>query len=135
MVGTIDEYLGSLPPDRRVEMERMRTAIRSGAPLATETIAYNMPAFRSHGGQFLVSFDAFKRHYSLFPASEAVVAELGAELAPFLSGKGTIRFPADRPVPMALVERIATIRFRENQARAATTAATDPSRRSGRIKA
>lgn len=119
MAATIDEYLASLAPDRRIEMERMRTAIRIGAPRAIETIAYNMPAFRSHDGQFLVSFDAFKRHYSLFPASEGVVAELGEALRPYLSGKGTIRFPADRPVPIPLVERIARIRFAENAARAA----------------
>ena len=118
MAATIDEYLASLLPDRRAEMERMRRAIRSGAPRATETIAYKMPAFRSHDGRFLVSFDAFKRHYSLFPASEAVVAELGDELAPYLSGKGTIRFPANEPVPTRLVTAIARIRFAENAARA-----------------
>jgi uncharacterized protein YdhG (YjbR/CyaY superfamily) len=121
---TIDEYLASLPAERRVEMERLRKAIRSGAPEAVEAIAYRMPAFRSHDGQFLVSFDAFKRQYSLFPASEAVVAELGAALAPYLSGKGTIRFPVDRPVPVALVEQIARIRFAENAARAARITTT-----------
>ena len=118
MAATIDDYLVSVPPDRRAELEGMRAAIRAGAPMATETIAYGMPAFRSHNGQFLVSFDAYKRHSSLFPASEAVVAELGSEVAPYLSGKGTISFPADRPVPAALVERIARIRFAENAARA-----------------
>jgi uncharacterized protein YdhG (YjbR/CyaY superfamily) len=131
LAATIDEYLASLPPDRRAEMERMRMAIRSGAPKATETIAYKMPAFRSHDGQFLVSFDAFKRHYSLFPASEGVLAELGEQLEPYLSGKGTIRFPADRPVPIPLVKRIARIRFAENAARAAALA---PAARRGRSR-
>jgi len=54
-------------------------AIRAGAPEATEVLAYRMPAFRSHGGQFLVSYDAYRRHYSLFPASGAVVEALGDE--------------------------------------------------------
>ena len=118
-MATIEEHLAALPPDRRVAMTQLYEAIRSGAPAAEETIAYKMPAFRSHGGQFLVSFDAFKRHYSLFPASEAVVAELGDELAPYLSGKGTIRFPANEPIPTRLVTAIARIRFAENAARAA----------------
>ena len=118
-MATIDEHLASLPPERRVAMTQLYEAIRSGAPAAEETIAYKMPAFRSHGGQFLVSFDAFKRHYSLFPASEGVVAELGDELAPYLSGKGTIRFPANEPIPTRLVTAIARIRFAENAARAA----------------
>jgi uncharacterized protein YdhG (YjbR/CyaY superfamily) len=129
---TFDEHLESLPPDRRAELERMRAAVRAGAPGAIETIAYDMPAFRSHGGQFLVSFDAYKRHYSLFPASDAVVAELGDDLAPFLSGKGTIRFPSDRPIPVELVERIARIRLAENAARAAASTGSTTARRTKR---
>jgi uncharacterized protein YdhG (YjbR/CyaY superfamily) len=115
---TIDAYVAALPAERRPAMEAFRRSIRAGAPEATETIAYGMPAFRSHGGRFLVSFDAFKRHYSLFPASEAVMAGLGDELAPYLAGKGTIRFPADRPIPIDLVRRIVEIRFAENAAAA-----------------
>ena len=72
-----------------------------------------MPALRTDG-QFLVSYAAFKRHYSLFPASDAVVAALGPELSPYLAGKGTIRFPADQPIPTDLVRRIVEIRVAEN---------------------
>lgn len=113
---TVADYIAALPDERRGPMEALRAAVRSGAPDATETIAYGMPALRSHGGQFLVSFDAYKRHYSLFPASEAVVAALGDELTPYLAGKGTIRFPADRPLPTALITRIVQVRFAENAA-------------------
>jgi len=98
---TIDAYFATLPAERRAAMEALRRAIRRAAPGATEAIAYKMPAFRSHGGQFLVSFDAFKRHYSLFPASGAVVEALGPELERYLSGKATIRFPAAEPIPEA----------------------------------
>ena len=115
---TVDEYLAALPEDRRAAMEALRAAIRAGAPEAAESIAYQMPAFRSHGGQFLVAYAAYKRHYSLFPASEAVVEALGEALAPYLAGKGTIRFPADRPIPVDLVTQIVAIRFRENAVRA-----------------
>jgi uncharacterized protein YdhG (YjbR/CyaY superfamily) len=77
-----------------------------------------MPAFRSHGGQFLVSVAAFKGHYSLFPASGRVVEALGDELTPYLAGKGTIRFPANKPLPLAMVSKIVTIRLAENAAHA-----------------
>jgi uncharacterized protein YdhG (YjbR/CyaY superfamily) len=113
---TIDEYLAGLPEERRTAMQAIREAVRAGAPDAVETISYGMPAFRSHGGQFLVSFDAFKRHYSLFPASQAVIEGLGDEIAPHLFGSGTIRFAADRPIPADLVRRITEIRFAENAA-------------------
>jgi uncharacterized protein YdhG (YjbR/CyaY superfamily) len=114
---TVEEYLASLPPERRAAVETLRRAAKAGAPEASESIAYGMPALRSHGRQFLVSYAAFKAHYSLFPASEAVIQACGAALTPFLGGKGTIRFPADRPIPAALVTKIVKVRFAENAAR------------------
>jgi uncharacterized protein YdhG (YjbR/CyaY superfamily) len=114
---SVEEYLAALPEHRRAALEQRRQTIRAAAPEATETIAYQMPAFRSHG-QFLVSYAAFKAHNSLFPASGAVVEALGEDLTPYLAGKGTIRFPADRPMPTALVTRIVEIRFAENAAHA-----------------
>jgi len=77
---SVAEYLAGLPDDRRAVVEELRRTINAAAPNATETIAYGMPALRSHGGQFLVSYAAYKKHYSLFPASGAVVAALGEEL-------------------------------------------------------
>jgi uncharacterized protein YdhG (YjbR/CyaY superfamily) len=114
---TVDEYMAALPSDRRAAIGEMRKAIKAAAPDATETIAYAMPAFRSHGGQFLVSYAAFKNHYSLFPASGVVIETLGSELTPYLAGKGTIQFPADRPIPLATVGKIVAVRVTENAAR------------------
>ena len=113
---TVDEYMAALPDARRAAMDELRRAVKAGAPDATETIAYGMPALRSHGGQFLVSYDAYKTHYSLFPASDAVVKALGKELAPYLAGSGTIRFAANREIPVAMVTRIVEIRYAENAA-------------------
>jgi uncharacterized protein YdhG (YjbR/CyaY superfamily) len=113
---TVDEYLASLPDDRRRAMTVLRETINAAAPEAIETIAYAMPALRSHGGQFLVSYDAYKKHYSIFPASGRVMEALGDELTPFLSGRGTIRFPADKPIPVSIVRRIVEVRYAENSA-------------------
>ena len=101
---TVEAYLADLPADRRAALETLRRTIRAAAPDATESIAYSMPAFRSHGGQFLVSYAAYKKHDSLFPASGAVVEALGAELTPYLAGKGTIQFPAGQALPLDLVK-------------------------------
>lgn len=113
----VEEYLAALPDERRPAMEELRETINAAAPEATETIAYKMPALRSHGGQFLVSYDAYKNHYSLFPASDAVIEALGDELTPYLAGKGTIRFPADQPIPAAVVTKVVKVRVAENAAR------------------
>ena len=115
---TVDDYLATLPDDRRAAVEELRLAINAAAPEATETIAYEMPALRSRDGRFLVSYAAYKNHYSLFPASAAVVEGLGEEVRPYLAGKGTIRFPASRPIPIATVTKIVRILVSENAAHA-----------------
>lgn len=109
---TADDYLAALPDDRRGAMDGLRRTIRDAAPGATESIAYDMPAFRANG-RFLVSYAAFKHHYSLFPASGAVIEALGAELAPYLAGKGTIRFATDAPIPADLVTHVVKVRLAE----------------------
>ena len=114
---SVDEYMATLPPERRDVMQELRRVVTAAAPEATETIAYQMPALRDAGGQFVVSYAAYRSHYSVFPASGVVVAALGADLAPFLSGKGTVRFPADRPIPLDLVTRIVEVRAQEVAAR------------------
>ena len=114
---TVDEYLATLAPEKRAAMEQLRGAIRAAAPAADEVITYKMPGFKTHG-QFLVSYDAFKSHYSLFPASDAVVRGLGPEIEPYLVGSGTIRFKASAPIPVDLVRRVVEIRVTENDARA-----------------
>lgn len=115
---SVDEYLAGLTSDRRAGVEELRRTIKAAAPEATETIAYSMPAMRSHGGQFLVSYAAYKKHYSLFPASDAVIQAGGEELKPYLAGKGTIQFPSGKPIPTQLVTKIVKVRVAENAERA-----------------
>lgn len=119
-VTSVDDYLAALPDERRAPMDQLRRTINAAAPEATETIAYGMPALRSLAGQFLVSYAAYKKHHSLFPASGAVVEALGGELTPYLAGKGTIRFPADQPIPVGLVTKIVKARLAEVSGRIAS---------------
>jgi len=113
---SVEDYLAALPAEQRAALEKLRKTIRSAAPEATETISYQMPAFKDRG-RFLVSYAAFKNHCSLFPASNAVMDALGEELKPYFSGKGTLRFTADKPLPAALVKKIVKARLEENAAR------------------
>jgi uncharacterized protein YdhG (YjbR/CyaY superfamily) len=112
---SVADYLADLPRDRRTAMEDLRRAVTEAAPEATETIAYNMPALRLRG-KFLVSYQAFENHYSLFPWSDHMATQLGDALKPYLHGKGTIRFPADEPIPAGLVRQIVGLRVEEVRA-------------------
>jgi uncharacterized protein YdhG (YjbR/CyaY superfamily) len=112
---SVEDYLTALPEESRTALEKLRKTIRAAAPEATETISYQMPTFKDHG-RFLVSYAAFKDHCSLFPASKAVMEALGEELKPYFTGKGTLRFHADKPIPAALVKKIVKTRLEESAA-------------------
>ena len=108
----VDAYLAALPDEPRRALESLRATIRQAAPEAEETIAYDMPAFRING-RFLVSYAAYKRHCSLFPASQAVLEACGEELEGHVFGRGTIQFQANKPLPSELVRKIVKVRLTE----------------------
>jgi uncharacterized protein YdhG (YjbR/CyaY superfamily) len=110
---SVDDYMTALPDESRAVLEDLRKSIQAAAPQATETISYNMPTFKE-GGRFLVSFAAYKNHFSLYPASKEVMEAHGEELQPYFSGRGTLRFTADNPLPAALVKKIIRTRLKEN---------------------
>jgi len=115
-VQSVEEYLAACGPDQRAALERLRATIRAVVPEATEVISYQIPTFRANG-HMVVSYAAFKDHLSLFPLSRAVVADLTEDLGPYLSGKSTIRFQTNEPIPDFLVEKIVRARLAENAAR------------------
>jgi uncharacterized protein YdhG (YjbR/CyaY superfamily) len=114
-VSSVEDYLASLPDDKRAALERLRETIRSAAPMATEKISYGMPAFHHRGN--LVYYAAFKDHCSLFPGSKKVLADHADELAGYETTKGTIHFTVDEPLPAALVKKIVKERIAENEAK------------------
>jgi uncharacterized protein YdhG (YjbR/CyaY superfamily) len=113
---SVEDYLAALPEEPRAALEKLRKTIKAAAPEATETISYQMPAFKDHG-RLLVSYAAFKDHCSLFPMSKKVIEAHREDLKPYFTGKGTIRFYADKPLPAALVKKLVKARIEENAAR------------------
>ena len=113
---TVDAYIAGFPKDVQQILQTVRKTIRSAAPKAEETISYGIPAYKFHG--WLMYFAAFKNHYSVFGATDRFVGRFKKELAGYKLGKGTIRFAFDKPVPVALIKKIATFRAKENIARA-----------------
>ena len=103
---SVDDYIASCPDDVREILSRIRAKVRSVLPDAEERISYQMPTI-TLDGRALVHFAAWKHHIGLYPLPEAD-HELQAELAPYETGKGTARFPLNRPVPYDLIEQLVT---------------------------
>lgn len=117
---TIDEYLSGLPDDQRTALQKLRRAIRSAAPNASECISYGVPAFRLDGRP-LVAFGAAARHCAFYPGAFPIVA-CANDLSAYDTSKGTVRFQAATPLPVGLVRRLVKARIaeyaRSRQARA-----------------
>jgi len=114
---SVDEYIATHPEDVQATLQRVRGIIRKAVPGAEEAISYQIPTYKLHGG-YVVYFAGWKQHYSLYPATGRLVAAFKDELARYELSKGTIRFPLSQPVPVKLIERIATFLAREAAERA-----------------
>lgn len=114
-VRDVDDYLAALPKEKRAALEKLRKIIRSVVPDAREVISYGMPVFK-YKTRSLVGFAAFKDHCSFFPMSPSVMEAHKDELKPYETAKGTIRFPANKPLPAALVKTLVKARIAENEA-------------------
>ena len=108
---SIDEYLAPVPDDKRRALAKLRAAIRAAAPEATEGISYGVPTFKLNG-RHLVSFGAAAAHCSFYVGTgiEGMGAQLPA-LKNYKTSTGTVRFPADKPLPVALVTKLVKARI------------------------
>src|SRR3984893_18588732 len=113
---TIDEYLAGVTADQRAALEKLRKTIRTVAPKAEECISYGLAAFRLNGRP-LVAFGASANHCAFYPMSSSTVAAHRDEAKAYDTSKGTIRFPADKPLPVALVRKLVKARIAENAGR------------------
>lgn len=112
-----DKYLAGVPKKHHNGLRKIRAAIRLAVPPeATETISYNIPAFKHK--RILVWFATFSDHYSLFPTA-SVIEAFKNELRGFSTSKGTVHFPLDKPIPTALIKKLV-------QARVAQSASKKP---------
>ena len=113
---SIDEYIAAFRPEVRNILNKIRTTIAAAAPDAQELISYRMPAFAQHG--ILMYFAAFKTHIGVYPPLSGD-PRLEQALSPYAGPKGNLKFLFAQPIPYHLIGRIATLRVKQNLARAA----------------
>lgn len=108
-VRDFDDYLATVPQPARTTLEKMRQTIRAAVPEAIETISYRLPTFK-YRGKPLVALGAAKEHCSFFLMGY-IPSDLEGELKKYDTGKGTIRFPVDKPLPASLVRKVVEARI------------------------
>ena len=107
------EYLAALSAEKRGALEKLRKQIAAAAPNAEECMSYGIPGFRLDG-KLLVSYGAAANHCAFYPGS--ITCQFAQELSDYeTSGKGTIRFSPEKPLPAALVRKIVTARIAQRR--------------------
>ena len=107
---TTTEYVNAAPKQARKKLREMRTCIRAAAPGATESLKWGMPSFSYR--RILVTFAAHKNHIGFYPTPSAVKA-FSDDLRRFHTARGSIQFPLEKPLPLALIRKITAFRVRE----------------------
>jgi uncharacterized protein YdhG (YjbR/CyaY superfamily) len=108
---TIDEYISGYPKPVQKLLQSVRVAIKKAAPKAEEAIKYGIPTFVLNGN--LVHFGGFKNHIGFYPAPQGI-EEFKKELSVYEGAKGSIKFPLDKPMPLALISKIVKFRVKRN---------------------
>jgi uncharacterized protein YdhG (YjbR/CyaY superfamily) len=108
---TVDAYLASAPNEHRAALTKFRQTIKTAAPKATESVSYGMAGYKQ-SGKYVITFGYWKEHVAIYGGFDA----FATELKPYdQSGKGTFRFPLDKPLPYGLVTRIVKAQVAEIQ--------------------
>ncbi len=108
----IDDYIAKFPEDVQKVLEQIRVTIQKAAPQAEEAISYQIPTFKLNGN--LVHFAAWKNHIGFYPTPSGT-KEFQKEIAKYVFAKGSIQFPLNEPMPLALITKIVNFRVKENE--------------------
>jgi uncharacterized protein YdhG (YjbR/CyaY superfamily) len=114
-INSIDEYIDTFPEDVQPILKRVRRTIKAAAPQAGEKISYGIPTFTLNG-KYLIYFAGWKHHISIYPIPVGDDA-FNQEVAPYIAGKGTLKFTIDKPVPLKLITKIVKLKVAENSSR------------------
>jgi uncharacterized protein YdhG (YjbR/CyaY superfamily) len=112
---TIDAYIAGFPAEVQAVLQKIRQAVQKAAPKAVEKISYQMPTFYLKGN--LVHFAAWKAHIGFYPMPSGIL-EFQEELSGYEKSKGSVQFPLDKPMPLALIRKIVRFRVLENSVKA-----------------
>jgi uncharacterized protein YdhG (YjbR/CyaY superfamily) len=107
---TVDEYIAAAPREAQKKLREIRTILKKVAPKAKEGLKWGHPAFEDK--RILFTYAAFKSHLNFFPTGPAL-APFKEELADYNTSKDSVQFSYDKPLPKALIRKIAEYRVKD----------------------
>jgi uncharacterized protein YdhG (YjbR/CyaY superfamily) len=107
---TMSGYIAAAPKEARPRLREMRALIAAAAPGATQSLKWGMPAFSYD--RILVVFAAFRHHIGFFITPD-VKRAFAKELAGYKTARSSVQLPFARPLPKALIKKIAAFRAKE----------------------
>jgi uncharacterized protein YdhG (YjbR/CyaY superfamily) len=110
---TIEEYISAAPIATQEKLWQLHECIRKAAPKVIEGLKWGMPAYSYQ--KILVTFAVFKQHIGFYPMPSAIKA-FTKELTGYKSASGSVQFPLDKKLPLALVKKIVKFRVKESNA-------------------
>ncbi len=119
----IDSYIAAFPPNVQESLQKIRTLIREVAPDAVEAMKYRIPTFVLGGN--LVHFAAYENHLGFYPTPSAITA-FASDIKDYVSAKGSVQFPLNRPIPFSLIRRMVEFRVDEVRAKKRPTGTKKP---------
>jgi uncharacterized protein YdhG (YjbR/CyaY superfamily) len=111
-ITSIDEYIDTFPENVQTILKQVRKTIKAAAPQTGEKISYGIPTFTLNG-KYLIYFAGWKHHISIYPIPVGD-DEFNQEIAPYVAGKGTLKFPIDKPLPLKLITKIVKLKVAES---------------------
>jgi uncharacterized protein YdhG (YjbR/CyaY superfamily) len=109
---TVSEYIRSFPKTTQILLKQVRSVIQQTAPEAEELIGYGMPCYKLNKKP-LVYFAGYANHIGFY-ATPNGHEKFAKELSIYKQGKGSVQFPIDKPMPLALIQKIVAFRVKEN---------------------
>lgn len=110
---SIDEYIVACPPDSQAYLREIRKLVRALVPDAKERISYQIAAFERNGKN-IIHFAGWKKHVSLYPVPAGSEA-FERQIAKYVDGKGTLKFPLNEPLPLKLIEKVIKLHVEANK--------------------
>jgi uncharacterized protein YdhG (YjbR/CyaY superfamily) len=107
---TVNEYILAAPKQAQEKLREIRAILKEVAPDATEALKWGSPVFEEK--RILFAYSAFKSHLNFMPTRTAL-EPFRQELQKYTTGKDTVQFPYDQPLPKALIRKIAIYRAKD----------------------